>query len=268
VLVTGGSGFLGGELLRLAPAATGTFLTTPIDGGVRLDVRDADAVARAVAGHDAVIHTAYVQEDASVIEAGAAAVAAACAAAGARLVHVSTDVVFDGALGRAYREDDPPSPITDYGRAKLAAERAVLERCPGALVVRTSLIYAGPPGAPSRQEREPTDAAAGTTDIAFFTDELRSPVQVEDLAGALLELAAGQASGVLHAGGADSVSRHEFARLVVAARGGDPDLVRGGSFRSLGLDRPADCTLDSSRAAALLSRTRLRGVREVLAGAA
>jgi dTDP-4-dehydrorhamnose reductase len=64
----------------------------------------------------------------------------------------------------------------------------------------------------------------------------------------------------VHLGGADAVSRYEFARLVVAARGGDPDSVRAASFRELGLHRPADCTLASERVAAL------RGVREVLGG--
>ena len=264
MLVTGGSGTLGGELLRLAPDAVGTYLNHPFDGGVRLDVRHADAVASAVDGHDVVIHTAYAQEDAQVTADGTAAVATACAAAGARLVHMSTDVVFDGTLPRPYREDDAPNPVTDYGRAKLAAERAVVERCPEALVVRTSLIYAGPPAGPAAQERGPLAAAAGESDLAFFVDEFRSPVQVGDLATALLELAAGDASGVLHVAGADHVSRSEFARLVVLARGGDPDRLRSASFRDLGLDRPAQCVLDSSRARSLLT-TRLRGVREVLA---
>jgi dTDP-4-dehydrorhamnose reductase len=255
MLVTGGSGYLGAALLRARPDAVGTYLTTPLQGGLRLDVRDSAAVADAVAGHDAVIHTAYVQDDASVIVDGTAAVADACARAGARLVHVSTDVVFDGALGRPYTEDDEPNPITDYGRAKLAAERTVAERCPGAAIARTSLIYGGPPHEPSRQEQLALDS-----EMAFFTDELRSPVQVHDLAAALLDLATsnGAATGVLHLGGAHGVSRHEFARLVVAARGGDPNTTRRASFRDLGLERPADCRLASSRTRAL------RGIREVL----
>jgi dTDP-4-dehydrorhamnose reductase len=232
-------------------------LNGSVEGGVRLDVRDPSAVLLAVAGHSVVVHTAYVQDDPLVIVDGSVNVASACASVGARLLHVSTDVVFDGALGRGYREDDSPSPITDYGRAKLVAERAVARLCPGALVVRTSLIYGG--AEPSRHE---SDACGGR--VAFFTDELRSPVQVGDLASALLELIGLDERGVLHVAGADSVSRYEFARLVVAARGGDPDGVRSASFREMGLDRPADCTLDSSRAQALL-RTRLRGVREVLA---
>ena len=254
MLVTGGSGYLGGELLRQAgDEAVGTWLTTPIEGGMRLDVRDADAVARAVEGHDLVIHTAYVQSADDVIVDGTIAVAAACAAAGSRLVHISTDVVFDGALGRPYREDDSVCPITDYGRAKAAAERAVAERCPRAAIVRTSLIYGGPDREPSRQEQ---DALEGR--MAFFTDELRSPVQVADLAAAVLRIAYGTDTGVVHLGGGDGVSRYEFARLLVAARGGDPDDVRSVSFRELGLNRPADCRLESTRVPPL------RGVRAAL----
>jgi dTDP-4-dehydrorhamnose reductase len=252
VLVTGGSGYLGAALLRRRPDATGTYLTTPLDGGIELDVRDAEAVRAAVDGHDTVIHTAYVQDDIQVIVDGSAHVALACAAAGARLVHVSTDVVFDGTLGRPYREDDEPHPITEYGRAKLAAEHAVAAACPDAAVVRTSLIYGGPPLAPSRQEQQALDAA-----MPFFTDELRSPVQVDDLASAILAF---HGSGVVHLGGAEAVSRYEFARLVASARSGDPDGVRSASFRELGLNRPADCRLASTRAQAL------RGVREVLGG--
>ena len=257
MLVTGGSGYLGGELLRQAGgAATGTYLTTPLGGGVQLDVRDAGAVALAVAGHDAVVHTAYVQDDPSVIVDGSAAVADACASAGARLVHISTDVVFDGTLGRPYVEDDEPSPITGYGQSKLAAERAVAQRCPGAAIVRTSLIYGGPGREPSRHEQDALDG-----EMAFFTDELRSPVHVGDLATAVLGLVDDTSiAGLVHLGGGDHVSRYEFARLVVAARGGDPEGVRSASFREMGLNRPADCRLASTRAQPL------RGVREVLAG--
>ena len=104
--------------------------------------------------------------------------------------------------------------------------------------------------------------------MSFFTDELRSPVLVGDLAAALLELVdLRDVSGPLHVAGADDVSRYDFARLVVGARGGDPESVHGATIASTGMTRPADCRLDSSRCAELLG-WRPRGVREVLGGAA
>jgi dTDP-4-dehydrorhamnose reductase len=266
LLVTGGSGYLGGELLRRAPDAIGTALTG--DADVRLDVRDAAAVAAAVetVRPACVIHTAYARSGAAAWEtnvAGARNVAAAAAAAGARLVHLSTDVVFGGDAGRPYVEADRPDPVTEYGRSKAAAEAAVREAHPRAALVRTSLIYGGPD--PSTHEQAVFDAVDGVTDMAFFTDEIRCPVQVGDLASAVLELALVPFAGPVHVAGPDAVSRHEFATLVAAAAGRDPELVRG--MRSAGRPepRPLDCRLDCELAAVVLS-SRPRGVREVLQG--
>jgi dTDP-4-dehydrorhamnose reductase len=205
---------------------------------------------------DAVVHTAYVLDGDGIHETnvdGAAAVARAAAAVGARLVHLSTDVVFDGRKPGRYREDDAPAPVYAYGRSKAEAERAVAAANPEALIVRTSLIYGG-------VEPSPHERRALEGELAFYTDEIRSPVQVGDLADALIELAGLDVAGPLHVAGADDVSRYELARLVVAAHGGDPDRLRAGTSTG---DRPRNCALDSSRARALL-RTRLRGVREVL----
>ena len=258
LLITGASGYLGAELARRAPQATGTYLTAARAGGRRLDVRDAAAVARLVGEihPQTVIHTAYREsgEEAQAVNVdGSRNVAEAAAVVGARLVHLSTDLVFDGGLGRPYTEDDEAHPIMEYGRQKLAAERAVREAHPGALVVRTSLIYGG--ADPSRHEL----LARSSDGVTFFTDELRSPVQVGDLAEALLELAQTDAAGVLHVAGSDGVSRYEFARLAVP----DPERLASGLAAEHPTPRPLDCRLDSSRAQALL-RTRLRGVREVL----
>jgi dTDP-4-dehydrorhamnose reductase len=247
LLVTGSTGYLGSELLRRSAEAVGT------GGRAALDVRDAAAVERLVRElrPRAIVHTAYLLSgpDAWTTNVdGSAAVARAAAAVGARLVHVSTDVVFDGRRGR-YREEDAVEPVHDYGRSKAEAERLVAEHAPGAAIVRTSLIYGG--AAPSKHEQ---DARADA--YPFFTNERRSPVQVTDLADALLELAELDHAGPLHVAGADDVDRWEFACLV---RGDD----RARSAVYEGSGRPLDCTLDSSRARTLL-RTRLRGVREVL----
>jgi dTDP-4-dehydrorhamnose reductase len=248
--VTGASGYLGRELLRRRPEAVGASRSE----GLRLDVRDAAAVraANERLRPAAVIHTAYRQDDRATTYDGAVAVATAAAAVGARLVHLSSDVIFDGEKGAPYTEEDEPNPVTAYGRDKADAERSVAEAHPGALVVRTSLIYGG-------TEPGPQEQLAADPEAVFFTDEVRSPVQVGDLADALLELAAGELAGILHVAGADALSRYDFARLLAP----QPERVRGGLLAESDVVRAADCTLSSARAAALL-RTRLRGAREVL----
>jgi dTDP-4-dehydrorhamnose reductase len=268
LLVTGGSGYLGGEVVRLAAdagwAVAGTSHRTL--GPVPLDVRDPAAVAALVAElrPGCVIHTAYLQDGpdawATNVE-GSANVAAAAAAAGARLIHISTDLVFDGSAGRPYREDDPAEPVIEYGRSKAAAERAVLLAHPAATVVRTSLIYGGE--VLSGHERRILEVVDGRADLAFFTDELRCPVRVGDLARALLALAQMPAPGPLHLAGADGVSRYEFACLVATAKGHPSDHLRTTTSAETAPHRPRDCRLDSSRAAALLGGP-LPGVRAVL----
>jgi len=257
VLVTGGAGYLGSELVRRAAAAGWEVRATRFQREpqglpgewLRLDVRDEAAVGRAVAGVDCVVHTAYRQHGPDVWSATAdGAEVIARAARGARLIHLSSDIVFDGRRGR-YREEDEPSPVHDYGRAKAEAERRVAAAHPEAAIVRTSLLYGGASGPQERLVR------SGHTD--FFVDEIRSPVEVGDLAEALLELAQLELAGPLHLAGADDLSRYDFALLL----GADPARIR--AVRSPP-DRAANCSLDSSRARALL-RTRLRGAREVLA---
>lgn len=261
LLVTGASGFLGRALVARA-AASGWEVAGMTSA---TDVRDVAAVGARLRDErpDAVVHTAYVQhgEAAMAVNAGGAAnVAAAAAAVGARLVHLSTDVIFAGDGAAPLREEDAVRPVTEYGATKAAAEPLVLAADPGALLVRTSLLLGGPGHEPSGHERLALAAARGEEDVAFFTDEVRSPIQVDDLAAALLELAARrELRGPLHVGGADAVSRFELASLVVASYGLDPGVLRG---RPAPPDRPRSCALDSSRAAAVLT-ARPRGAREL-----
>jgi len=245
LLVVGGSGFLGRELLRRSPDAIGI-------SSADVDIRDEAAVAALFERlrPQTAINTAYRRDDRASTFDGAVFVARAAAATGTRLVQVSTDLVFDGEKGSPYVEEDQPAPLGEYGRAKADAERAVLEACPGAAVVRTSLLYGG--ADPGPQERLAADPSA-----AFFTDEVRCPIQVGDLAAALLELAATDYAGLLHVAGADRVSRHEFAELLT----GGP--VRAASLADASEVRPRDCSLSVERAQALLG-TPLRGVRAVL----
>jgi dTDP-4-dehydrorhamnose reductase len=271
LLVTGASGYLGRALLASSePPVIATRLSSAEPAGqalewLQLDVRDASAVDAVFerVRPAAVIHTAYRQQGPEAWDtnvAGSANVARAAARGGARLVHISTDVVFDGSGTRPYREDDEPEPLTAYGRSKLEAEHEVVAIHPEALVVRTSLMVGG--AEPGTQERLVLEAAGPDSDVEFFEDECRSPVLVDDLAAALVELAHRPESGLLHLGGPEAMSRLELARRLAAAHGLPAEALRGGRLEGSGLERPAYCVLDSSRAYALL-RTPIRGVTEL-----
>jgi len=243
ILVTGGAGYLGSELRRQVPDALATWHRAPLEGGIRLDVRDDEAVHRVLLKHgpDVVIHTAYAMGDAETITRGSRNVALAAHRVDARLIHLSTDLVFDGEQGAPYAEDAEPRPVSPYGQAKLEAEALVRSHHREALVVRTSLLIGG---------AGPQEALAQRDDVVFHTDEIRCPTRVDELAAALLELAARDETGILHVAAPDAVSRYELAR-VLGAR--DPH----GAPTPPG--RARNVALDSTRAAALLA-TKLRGV--------
>ncbi len=198
LLVTGASGTLGRVVAAQALAAgwevVGTFHTAPLDLAItwrRLDLSDPAAVAALVAAVQptAIIHTAYLMRGPQLWAAtaeGAAHVAQAAQRSGARLVHLSSDAIFDGTAG-PYTEAAPPAPITPYGAAKAAAETAVAAICPAAVIARTSLIIS--PAQPDQHTQMILDIAAGRRPERLFTDEFRCPVLVDDLASAVIELA-------------------------------------------------------------------------------
>jgi dTDP-4-dehydrorhamnose reductase len=262
LLVTGGAGYLGSEICRQAVQqgweVVATQYRNPPPHGLplSLDVRDDAAVDRVLMRHgpDVVVHTAYVlsgPELERTVVRGSRAVAEAARRCGARLVHLSTDLVFDGEQGAPYDEEAEPRPVMDYGAAKLEAERLVAAVDPDALLVRTSVLYGKP-------EPGPQELLAFRDDIEFYTDEIRCPTVVPELAAALLELARLDVAGLLHVAAPEAVSRLELARILRAAHGLDPDAARGAPSPRSG--RARNVALDSTRAARLLSRP-LRGVR-------
>jgi dTDP-4-dehydrorhamnose reductase len=266
VLITGATGHLGARVAARAAApgrtVIGTYLRAPgAATGERLDIRDRQAVRDLVerVRPDIVVHTAAGRDDWRVMADGAAHVALAAAAAGARLVHVSTDAVFSGRQVH-YDESALPDPIYRYGAAKAAAETAVAAIDPGAALIRTSMILGHGTG---QHERLTHDLAAGRVRGALFTDMIRMPVHVDDLADALLEVAALDYRGVLNVAGPEAISRYDLGVLVAERDGYDPAALPRSTIAASGLSLARDVRLDCGRARALL-RVRLRGVREFL----
>lgn len=261
LLVFGGTGLLGSHICQESLAQSWDVVatyhsTTPDEqDGVdwrRCDITDPEKVQALVEDvhPDVAVNTAYVQSGAKVAATcadGAGNIALASVASDVRLIHVSTDLVFDGTLGRPYREVDHMSPISDYGRAKARGESLVRNADPNALVLRTSLIY-GDPSAP--QETLVRRAASGQ-DIAFFTDEWRSPVEVGRLAAAICTLATFDNSGILHIAGEERLNRLEFARLLATHLGLDSTGLVGRTRDPTLGPRPEDVSLDCSISKAL-----------------
>jgi len=274
LLITGGSGYLGRRLIALAVGRwqiTATYFCHPLHGdgfiATRMDVRDAGQVAALMAQvrPDVVIHTAYTTESEEamqrVIIQGTRHVAQAAMGIGARLIHLSTDVLFDGRRGH-YTEDDPPSPITPYGRAKAIAEAIVAAEASDAVIVRTSLITGFDP--PDPRTRWVLDSLREGREIRLFTDEFRCPVWVTTLAQALLELAELDYRGVLNVAGDQVLTRYEIGVRLARFFGLDPAGITPALAAESGLVRPLDCSLDLGLARRLL-RTPLLGLDEVLA---
>ncbi len=272
----GGSGFLGRRITHQAKLAghsvTATRHTTvpsatgvPSASGVNWRVVDIryreDVTALALDTRpDAIINAAYRQSDWETTADGAAHVALAADAAGARLVHVSSDAVFSGAVP-FYDERCSPDPVTRYGAAKAAAETAVKTVTPAAVIARTSLILGD---GDSKHEQLVHDLASGATSGVLYTDAVRCPVHVTDLASALLELAASSHAGIHHVAGPDALSRYELGLLIATRDGLDRAALRPGRRADTGLPGASVVRLDITRTQQRLT-TRLRGACEFLA---
>jgi dTDP-4-dehydrorhamnose reductase len=225
LLVTGAAGMLGTDVVRAARAAGHDVVALPHG---ELDVADVAALERAVAAarSDAVVNCAawtdvdgaeeHEQRATAVNGEGAGNVARAAAVAGAPIVHVSSDYVFDGAKGAPYVESDEPRPLSAYGRSKLAGEHAVAAANPRHAIVRSSWLF----GAAGRNFVETMlSLAADGRELRVVTDQVGCPTWTGHLGPALVELAGRFQPGLFHVAGRGASSWHGFAVEIFRAAG-------------------------------------------------
>ncbi len=268
ILVTGSTGLTGAGVVASAArrghrvAALGWKQSSPPEGAAtfqQVDLRDENLVTRAVFDTfpDVIINTAAVS-DARLCEedpdsAGQVntrlpgRLADLARHLGARLIHVSTDMVFDGKAGH-YRPADPVNPRSLYGRLKLEAENEILRRAPGfSVIVRTTLLTGNSPSG-KRSVHENLFAAWTRGEApALFTDELRQPCAASNLADALVELAErNDLTGIHHWAGAEVLSRHEIGRRVLEHFKLPATLIREATLKNNPAfqDRPGNLSLD------------------------
>jgi dTDP-4-dehydrorhamnose reductase len=249
-LVTGATGLLGGEVTARLRAYGKEVVGV---GSADLDITHEAAVRRQLtslvpavvvncAAWTAVDDAESQEERALAVNgAGPAHLAAACAATGARLLHVSTDYVFDGRSPHPCTEDAPTGPRTAYGRTKLAGEQAVLTILPHAgWVVRTGWLY-GAGGANFVRTMIRLEHTRDTIDVV--NDQYGQPTWTADLADRLVALGSTTLtghpapSGVYHGTSAGRTTWYELARAVFTLLGADPDRIR--PVTTAGLARPA-----------------------------
>jgi dTDP-4-dehydrorhamnose reductase len=229
ILVFGGNGQLGQELTR-AGAARATPLVAL--SRTQADITDRAAIRDAIKHHNpslVVNAAAYTKVDLAETEPDAARqgneigpgiLAAACAAAGVPLIHISSDYVFDGSKLGAYVENDPIAPLGCYGRTKAAGERAVREAAPLHLILRTSWVY----GEFGQNFLKTVLRLAATRDeLRMVADQRGCPTSTADLANAILTIAPQlggrqEIRGTYHFAGSGVTTWHGFASRIVAAQ--------------------------------------------------
>jgi len=241
IVVTGADGQLGVELVRaLAPRAE-VVGTTVGD----LDLTDPGCPDRVAALRpDWVVHAAAAtdvdgcERDPALAFAvngeGTRRVAEGCRRAGARLLYVSTDYVFDGRKGTPYAEHDTPAPLNVYGCSKLAGEEATRSLDRRWAIVRTAWLY-GVHG--KNFVKTILDRARAGQPLQVVDDQVGPPTYAADLAEAVALLLAGGHLGVFHVTNSGACSWFAFAREILRLAGLDPAAVR--SMTSAELDRPA-----------------------------
>ncbi|MBI5250272.1 MAG: SDR family oxidoreductase [Desulfomonile tiedjei] len=269
LLITGGSGFMGGILALEAPKHWDTYAThrsSPPRYGdsaqwIPLDVSNREMVEKTLSliEPEVIIHAAAVT-DSRICERnpdtawainvnGTEHVADAAKKIGARLIYTSTDMVF-GRPGEFRAEKDPPAPMTTYADTKYRAERIVSSLAPGFIIARICLSYCYSSNSARCFTEKIIDDLAKGVPTRLFVDEYRTPVYARDVCRILLEFAwRDDLSGLFHVGGPERLSRYEFGLKVCRIFGYCEDLLIPASLDEAVFEyhRPRDCSLNSEK---------------------
>lgn len=273
-LITGASGLLGTHLCRALASRGHKVVGFHLDHDItvdgilkhRVELLDFAAVNHRIAeiAPDVIAHTAGLTnvDECERNEAlahrlhveASANIAAAAVRGKARLLHISTDHLWDGTQAMV-AEDAAVSPINAYARTKAAAEKAVLMAHNGASVVRTNFFGAGLPWRESSSDWTRRILATGG-EINAFEDVYFTPLAVGHLVDILIELAALPVRGPLHVAGSERISKYDFALAVAKAFGLAVNGIKRGSVKQANLlaPRPKDMSLSTKLAASILKR--------------
>jgi len=261
ILITGNNGQLGRAIERLAAARGLSISGSDID---TLDITDAAQVEDWVGAHkprtlvNCAAFTAVddcEEHEAEARKINGTAVghlATACRSHGARLIHISTDYVFDGTASRPYRESDEIGPTSAYGRTKLVGEEMAVQ-APKHLIVRTAWLYGL--GGRNFVEAIRRQIDGGAEELKVVADQRGCPTFCDDLATAMLDLAEKQAQGIMHIVNSGETTWHGFASEIARLLGSTiPILPVGTEAYPRPAPRPAYSVLDTDRLQTVLGR--------------
>lgn len=260
ILVTGSNGLLGTKLLEQAVTREDIDIIAAARGDcrnayvgsfayVRLDVADGDAVHRALSIHrpDVVIHTAAMtdvdgcelrRDEAWTANVTATEhVAIACREIGARLVHLSTEYVYNGQAG-PYSEDDPVDPLGWYARTKWEGEQRIRDAYIDSAIARTTVLYGQAPNMRPNFVLWLLNRLRDGQSVNVVVDQVGSPTLADNLAQMILALALSHRSGVYHTVGDTVIGRYDFARLAARVFDLDETLVKPISTAELNQPSP------------------------------
>ncbi len=270
LLITGASGDLGRPLSRLArrhswPLISTYFSNPRVGGGVptHLDLCNRKAVLTLVSRESptVIVHAAVSDRSYDMAQAhrlAAKHIAEAANLEGAKLITLSSDMVFDGTKA-PYSETSTPTPTSAYGEIKAEVEEYFREAVPTCLIIRTSLIYEFAPE--NRQVSWMTGRIASGNSVPLFLDEVRHPIHAENLAECLLELCVSDLSGILQIAGPNPLSRAEYGSSLLEIMGYSSEHVEHVLAAEVSPDRPRNLTLNLDKALRSL-QTPLRSIQQ------